>query len=364
MGNKNGTPSTKEDKKEVQKPKNEEKITRNMFKFILLGCGESGKSTFFKHVRFLFADPNFVVKEVYIYINQIHSNLIYAINSTYQFMKKQNIEIPGEFDVSIQFLFKYKVFFKDLSQITQISNMDAVASQYFTDDFYENTLKLWKLTQFKDSFYKCKYEYHISDGTEHFFNNLDRLKPNHFKPLTQDFLHCRKKTSTIINMDFSLKIEGVNEYKIKISDVGGDSRERSQWEKAIEKNTIVYVVSTSDYDQKVKGKESENRMMESIKVFDQLVNGIGKERSIIVILNKIDVLKEKLKNSELKNTFSDYEGGGDINKAIGFIQDQFKNQVKDDSKRIHFFQVNSMDKDSINQCFNGILTLLINNEIK
>lgn len=355
MGNK--TIKAKEPMKEVEKEKTkkeEQKIPKNTFSFIILGCSESGKSTFFKHLRILFSNASFLVKEEFTYTNYIHSNIIYSMNMTFQYLKKENIEISSEF----------QSFFKELTQITQLSNIDSVASQYFTDDFYEKTLKFWNNQELKQAFYKCKTEYHIPDGTEYFLNNLERLKPNYYKPKTLDFLHCRKKTMNLQDINFSVEIEKFCEYKFKFFDIGGESKERSKWEKHIEKNIIIFFISLSDFDQKVVGKESENRMMESIKVFDGLVNGFGKDKPMILIFNKMDVLKEKLKTSNLKNTFQDYEGGDDLNQAIIFIQNKFLSQVKNDIKRIHSFKVNSIDRESINQCFSEILTLLVNGEIK
>ena len=71
----------------------------------------------------------------------------------------------------------------------------------------------------------------------------------------------------------------------------------------------------------------QNRMMESLLLFDSVVNSRWFMRtSIILFLNKVDIFKQKLGRSPLGNYFPDYSGGNDVNKAAKYLLWRF-NQV-------------------------------------
>jgi guanine nucleotide-binding protein G(i) subunit alpha len=71
----------------------------------------------------------------------------------------------------------------------------------------------------------------------------------------------------------------------------------------------------------------QNRMMESLVLFDSVVNSRWFMRtSIILFLNKVDLFKQKLGRSPLGNYFPDYSGGNDVNRAAKYLLWRF-NQV-------------------------------------
>jgi len=130
-------------------------------------------------------------------------------------------------------------------------------------------------------------------------------------------------------------------------DVGGQRSERKKWIHCFENVTsIIFCVALSEYDQvlleesnQVRGPTFEfpcftltdrvlkNRMMESLVLFDSVVNSRWFMRtSIILFLNKVDLFKEKLGRSPLGNYFPDYTGGNDVNRAAKYLLWRF-NQV-------------------------------------
>lgn len=71
----------------------------------------------------------------------------------------------------------------------------------------------------------------------------------------------------------------------------------------------------------------QNRMMESLVLFDSVVNSRWFVRtSIILFLNKVDLFKQKLARSPLSNYFPDYSGGNDVTRAAKYLLWRF-NQV-------------------------------------
>jgi guanine nucleotide-binding protein subunit alpha len=108
--------------------------------------------------------------------------------------------------------------------------------------------------------------------------------------------------------------------------------------------SIIFCVALSEYDQVLLEESSQvcmlpvrsarhpltpcqNRMMESLLLFDSVVNSRWFMRtSIILFLNKVDIFKQKLGRSPLGNYFPDYSGGNDVNKAAKYLLWRF-NQV-------------------------------------
>jgi hypothetical protein len=71
----------------------------------------------------------------------------------------------------------------------------------------------------------------------------------------------------------------------------------------------------------------QNRMMESLVLFDSVVNSRWFMRtSIVLFLNKVDLFRQKLKKSPLVEYFPDYSGGEDVNRAAKYLLWRF-NQV-------------------------------------
>jgi guanine nucleotide-binding protein G(i) subunit alpha len=129
-------------------------------------------------------------------------------------------------------------------------------------------------------------------------------------------------------------------------DVGGQRSERKKWIHCFENVTsIIFCVALSEYDQVLLEQSNQvsihsrfpseasnltyikNRMMESLVLFDSVVNSRWFVRtSIILFLNKVDLFKQKLARSPLANYFPDYSGGNDVNRAAKYLLWRF-NQV-------------------------------------
>jgi guanine nucleotide-binding protein G(i) subunit alpha len=238
-------------------------------------------------------------------------------------------------------------------------NLLLKGGEVYTEDIHKCVVSLWKESVFKESLAACRTEYHIFDGAEYFFDDLDRLKPPKYIPNTQDALRCRRKTTGVIEFTCYPQIEGKGTVAFKLVDVGGQRNERKKWPQFYEGITaLMFVVSLNEYDQKCYEDDTTNRMVESIDLFDENTNGPFKQRPVILFLNKIDLFKEKIQRSPLSNTFSDYTGGGDFEKGIDFIRNKFLSTNKFEPGRIHPFVTCATDKETVQKSFDDILKLV------
>ena len=120
----------------------------------------------------------------------------------------------------------------------------------------------------------------------------------------------------------------MGQLSIHMFDVGGQRSERKKWIHCFENVTsIIFCVALSEYDQVLLEESNQNRMMESLVLFDSVVNSRWFMRtSIILFLNKVDLFKGKLERSPLGSYFPDYSGGNDVNRAAKYLLWRF-NQV-------------------------------------
>jgi len=149
------------------------------------------------------------------------------------------------------------------------------------------------------------------------------------------------------------------QFNFNIVDVGGQRSERRKWPSFYEGVTaLMFVCSLNEFDQKCYEDDTTNRMIESMDLFDQETNGSFKDRPVILLLNKVDLFREKIKKSELKGTFSDFDGGQDSDQAIAFIKKKFLATNKYGPDRIHCFLTCATDKDIVQKSFDEILKLV------
>merc|ERR1711915_491749 len=133
-----------------------------------------------------------------------------------------------------------------------------------------------------------------------------------YVPTLQDILYCRKTTKGVI--EFRIEIDRV---PFLFVDVGGQRTQRQKWFQCFESVTsILFMASTSEFDQVLLEDRKTNRMQESRTIFDTIVNNRIFERiSVILFLNKMDLLKEKVQHSDISQYFPEFRDSALIAKT-------------------------------------------------
>lgn len=148
---------------------------------------------------------------------------------------------------------------------------------------------------------------------------MTRIGETEYIPNEADVLHARTKTTGISETKFKsgqLSIQSVLPpvrtplTPRSMFDVGGQRSERKKWIHCFEAVTsIIFCVALSEYDQVLLEEAGQNRMNESLVLFESVINSRWFLRtSIILFLNKIDLFKAKLPKVPLEKYFPDYSG--------------------------------------------------------
>jgi guanine nucleotide-binding protein G(i) subunit alpha len=237
------------------------------------------------------------------------------------------------------------------------------ATSKYTEEVHQMIVALWNDDSYKEAF-NLRYEFHIPDGVDYFLEKLDKLNPQTFVPSSEDVLHTRRKTIGIIESKYIVK-----ETEFIFVDVGGQRNERKKWPQCFENvNAVLFVTALSDYDQKCYEDDETNRLQESLTLFQDISNGKWfSETTIILILNKVDVFKNKLKKSPMSTYFEDYDGknifnikgGDDFDKAYKYLENTFRKLNKGNQNRIYPHLTCATNLESVTEVFNSMTEILI-----
>ena len=315
-------------------------------KLLLLGAGESGKSTIVKQMKIIH-ESGYSADECLQYRPVVFSNTIQSMIAIVRAMGKLKVE------------------FGDPSCTESARKLFNIAGQGEDGDFTPEVVavlrKLWSDTGVQTCFKRAR-EYQLNDSASYYLNELDRLGSPDYVPTQQDVLRTRVKTTGIVETHFTFK-----NLHFKMVDVGGQRSERKKWIHCFEGVTaIIFCVALSAYDLVLAEDEEVNRMHESMKLFDSICNNKWFEQtSIILFLNKKDLFEAKVVKSPLTICFPEYRGPSTFQEAATYIQFQFENlNKKKDTKEIYTHFTCATDTGNIQFVFDAVTDVIIKNNLR
>lgn len=315
-------------------------------KLLLLGAGESGKSTIVKQMKIIH-ESGFTSEDYKQYRPVVYSNTIQSLVAILRAMPNLGINFAAsdrEPDAKMVF--------------------DVISRMEDTEPFSEELLVAMKRLWLDSGVQMCfgrSNEYQLNDSAKYFLDDLDRLGAKDYQPTEQDILRTRVKTTGIVEVHFSFK-----SLNFKLFDVGGQRSERKKWIHCFEDVTaIIFCVAMSEYDQVLHEDETTNRMQESLKLFDSICNNKWfTDTSIILFLNKRDLFDAKIKKSPITICFAEYNGAQEFEPASNYIQAQFEAKNKSTTKDIYCHTTCATDTDNIQFVFDAVTDVIIANNLR
>lgn len=203
-------------------------------------------------------------------------------------------------------------------------------------------------------------EFYLMDSAAYFFDEIQRIGGPAYVPNEADVLHARTKTTGISETKFKS-----GQLSIHMFDVGGQRSERKKWIHCFEAVTsIIFCVALSEYDQVLLEENGQNRMNESLVLFESVINSRWFLRtSIILFLNKIDLFKAKLPKIALEKYFPEYTGGPDVNKGAKYILWRFT-QLNRARLSIYPHLTQATDTSNIRLVFAAVKETILQNALR
>ncbi|GAM25742.1 hypothetical protein SAMD00019534_089170 [Acytostelium subglobosum LB1] len=378
-----------------------------IIKLLLLGTGESGKSTVVKQMKILHS-KGFTDEEKDFYRRLVHRNVIDGMAILVHTIQEHGIQVAPETRAAIeQFASWFQVYqasrpslrlsnnhspmntpkltsssssisSTSISPNTSFNLNDAAASSselgQLSTSFEANASlvedkgipthiselinKIWSDSIVQTDVIIKAQRYHINDSVKYYLNELSRLIKADYTPTSFDILSSRSQTTGVIETDFK-----VADVMFKIVDVGGQRGERKKWIHFFEDVTaIVYVAAINEYDQMLVEDGSANRLQESLTLFDQVCNDASfPNSSVILFLNKIDLFQEKLKRISMQTCFPEYKEDQTYERASNYIKNLFLSKRKQSSKFVYSHFTCATDTKSFEKVFSSVQDIILSN---
>ncbi|XP_037540826.1 guanine nucleotide-binding protein G(i) subunit alpha [Nematolebias whitei] len=315
-------------------------------KLLLLGAGESGKSTLVKQMKIIHED-GYTEDERKQYKVVVYSNTIQSIMAIIKAMGQLKMD------------FQNPVREDDARQLFALAS--TAEEGVMSGELSGVIRRLWMDRGVQACFDRSR-EYQLNDSAAYYLNDLERICEPSYIPTQQDVLRTRVKTTGIVETHFTFK-----ELYFKMFDVGGQRSERKKWIHCFEGVTaIIFCVALSDYDLVLAEDEEMNRMHESMKLFDSICNNRWfTHTSIILFLNKKDLFEEKISRSPLTICYPEYNGGNAYDETATYIQCQFEGLNKRRStKDIYTHFTCATDTKNVQFVFDAVTDVIIKNNLR
>mmetsp|Transcript_9591 Transcript_9591/g.13203 ORF Transcript_9591/g.13203 Transcript_9591/m.13203 type:complete len:356 (+) Transcript_9591:128-1195(+) len=344
MGNcgSNSSGGNKQDNKQNQDInkylRDEKKKLDSEVKLLLLGAGESGKSTIAKQMRIIHLE-GFPESERLTYKSIIFNNVYSSMKALVNACNDLKIQISPN----------------NMAAAHRIADDLQYFTGTLTKDIASDIKALWADEGIKRAFER-QNEFQLNDSAGYYFNAIDRLSADNYVPTEQDVLRSRAKTTGIIETEFV-----VEKTKFKLVDVGGQRSERKKWMHCFQDVTaVIFCVAMSEYDLKLYEDDTTNRMHESLKLFKEICNSRWFiDTSMILFLNKKDLFQDKIKKIDLNVCFEDYKGGKNYESASEFIKEKFVNQNENPKKHIYVHFTQATDTKNVEVVFNAVKDIIL-----
>ncbi|XP_004689420.1 PREDICTED: guanine nucleotide-binding protein subunit alpha-11 [Condylura cristata] len=259
---------------------------------------------------------------------------------------------------TLKILYKYE---QNKANALLIREVDVEKVTTFEHRYVSAIKTLWNDPGIQEC-YDRRREYQLSDSAKYYLTDVDRIATTGYLPTQQDVLRVRVPTTGIIEYPFDLE-----NIIFRMVDVGGQRSERRKWIHCFENVTsIMFLVALSEYDQVLVESDNENRMEESKALFRTIITYPWfQNSSVILFLNKKDLLEDKILYSHLVDYFPEFDGPQrDAQAAREFILKMFVDLNPDSDKIIYSHFTCATDTENIRFVFAAVKDTILQLNLK
>ncbi|KJA18360.1 hypothetical protein HYPSUDRAFT_90079 [Hypholoma sublateritium FD-334 SS-4] len=185
-------------------------------------------------------------------------------------------------------------------------------------------------------FYTRQRRIRLDDSASFFLRHIQRIAEPEYSPTNDDILHVRLRTLGVMEHSFPMSMAG-RSYNWTLYDVGGARGQRPTWIPYFDDATaIIFLAPLSAFDQYLEEDPKTNRIDDSLQLFGAIcANPLLKDAHLVLLLNKMDILREKL------------DAGTQVRKFITSFGTRPNNfETVSDYFRSHFLQVHRKKDDA------------------
>lgn len=305
----------------------EERKESNEAKILLLGTGDSGKSTFAKQMMILYAGGCKRVEMKEIYLEKIFDNIFVAIQSLVNGVEYLGIEVSADLQ----------------ADYTLVKESDE-----WSRDLVEPIERVWRDPPIQEAFRKSDH-FQLESNSKYYLDNLREYLREDYELKDEDILKLRMKSSGLVETRFE-----IDDLKVLLVDVGGQRSERRKWFHCfLDVTAVLYFISLSEYNQTLSEDSRVNRLVETLSLFEEITSSYYfADKDFFIFFNKHDVFQEKILTHPLSELFEDFEGEDTYENSLKYIQMLFQQRfggIKNPRSldNYHVFTTCSLNQESL-----------------
>ncbi|CAL8105464.1 unnamed protein product [Calicophoron daubneyi] len=299
--------------KEIERDLRKEKDRlRRRQMILLLGTGESGKSTFLKQMKII-NGKRFSSQELAELKDIIYDNTFKGV--LFLLQARENLNIPweaGACSTAASAGQQLEAYFAETRAIRR--ERARLHQPLWAENEFLNLVPAMRAV-WADASIRTAFDQrarviteNFSENTRYYLNRLNYIGVKDYSPTDEDIVWSRKPTESIIEEEIV-----VHNASLVFIDVGGQTKERRKWCQCFSDMTsVLFLIACSHYDEHYQDrvtKEFRNKLREAMIVFEGLINHVAFRRvSIIIFFNKTDILKEKVaaRQSSIRDEFPNF----------------------------------------------------------
>jgi len=305
---------------------------------LILGAGESGKTTLVKQLMYLYGQFYGPEKRKQ-YVSHIFENLVNGIQCLVQNCDPLSAELE---DLATK-----------INSKNPYDDLSTVEADYIS--------QLWRCTNVQECWKTKKADLQLPDGLDYLLSRAHIICQAGYVPTHDDILRVRKRTTGIVETTFKY-----NTKTITVIDVGGQKNERKKWIHAFDRcSTIIFIVALPCFDQKMWEDFDVNRMQDAFDLFSSVINmDVFIKKDIVLFLNKKDIFRLKVKEVNLKNYFDDYDGRtNSYADGIEYLTNKFLSFNENTNRKIFIHTTDATDPANIENSFTDVMEILNKNVV-
>jgi GTPase SAR1 family protein len=317
------------------------------FKILILGAGESGKSTVVKQLK-LVHSAKIPQTQLVEDGNNLHQNIIDCFGAISQAAKRFGMEFKNEDDdKTVSALSRYTG--------PRISpELGAALKHLHSNEAFQTV-------------YARRAEFWVLDAFSYYMHHIDRMLEPDFLPSEEDSLMARVRTTGLVVSHLESKVVKVNPddpafIKFTIVDVGGQRNERKKWIHCFDDvKAVLFVASLAGYNQVMYEDNAMNRMTEDLALFEEMTKkDIFANIPFFLFLNKKDLFEVMIRDTPLSAHFPEFKESkeNNVHENITFIEKEFRKRLPP-KKDILVQAVTSVWKRDIKSAFEEVKKYLI-----
>lgn len=289
----------------------------NMVKLLLLGGGESGKSTVLKQFKLLYG-LEYTRTEKLQFASYIKKNIMDSMLLLCLALYEQD---SGHATVSSE---AFGIVCPNAAELVEAGGTPTCETA-LTSSNYQHILTLWKDSAIQNMWSKRDELFVMNNIASFLSSNLEDIVHEAYLPDNNAILNTRMQTSGIRKETFC-----VDSHLIHLVDLGGQRSERRKWDRTYEESHgVLFITALSEFDMVMWETNKDNRMQDSMDIFQSLMQEESLNNTqMIIFFNKSDLLREKLKSGkDLRDVtlFSDYSGKKcDFDDSIAYFTKKFE----------------------------------------